>query len=102
MTALPLQDRESAPWSGAHICRLGWTPRGGVRRQWVAFPDGLAGSRACAVAGLSLTPSVETGLRHDGGNAETGAGMDVGAGLVVSESSTGLSLDLRVRTLRVH
>ena len=64
---------------------------------------GLEGSRAYAVAGrLSLTPSVEAGLRHDGGDAETGAGMDVGAGLVVSDSSTGLSLDVRVRTLLVH
>ena len=67
------------------------------------FRTGLEGSRAYAVAGrLSLTPSVEAGLRHDGGDAEAGAGMDVGAGLVVSEASTGLSLDVRVRTLLVH
>ena len=33
---------------------------------------------------------------------ETGAGMDVGAGLVVSDASTGLSVDVRVRTLLVH
>ena len=67
------------------------------------FRTGLEGSQAYTVAGrLSLTPSVEVGLRHDGGNAETGAGMDVGAGLVVSDSSTGLSLDVRVRTLLVH
>ena len=67
------------------------------------FRTGLESSRAYAVAGrLSLTPSVEVGLRHDGGDAETGAGMDVGAGLVVSDSSTGLSLDVRVRTLLVH
>ena len=67
------------------------------------FRSGLEGSRAYAVAGrLSLTPSVEAGLRHDGGDAEAGAGMDVGAGLVVSEASTGLSRDVRVRTLLVH
>ena len=67
------------------------------------FRTGLESSRAYTVAGrLSLTPSVEVGLRHDGGDAETGAGMDVGAGLVVSDSSTGLSLDVRVRTLLVH
>ena len=67
------------------------------------FRTGLEGSRTYAVAGrLSLTPSVEAGLRHDGGDAETGAGMDVGVGLVVSEASTGLSLDVRVRTLLVH
>ena len=64
---------------------------------------GLEGSRAYTLAGrLSLTPSVEVGLRQDGGDAETGAGMDVGAGLVVSDSSSGLSVDVRVRTLLVH
>ena len=40
-------------------------------------------------------------LRHDGGDAETGAGMDVGAGLVVSDAGSGL-VDVRVRTLLVH
>ena len=67
------------------------------------FRTGLEGSRAYTLAGrLSLTPSVEVGLRHDGGDAETGAGMDVGAGLVVSDASTGLAVDVRVRTLLVH
>ena len=42
------------------------------------------------------------GLRHDGGDAETGAGMDVGAGLIVSDASTGLAVDVRVRTLVMH
>ena len=64
---------------------------------------GLEGSRAFTLAGrLSLTPSVEVGLRHDGGDAETGAGMDVGAGLIVSDASSGLAVDLRVRTLLLH
>ena len=67
------------------------------------FRTGLEGSRAFTLAGrLSLTPSVEAGLRHDGGDAETGAGLDVGAGLVVSDAGTGLALDVRVRTLLVH
>ena len=42
------------------------------------------------------------GLRHDGGDAETGAGMDVGVGLVVSDAGSGLAVDVRVRTLLVH
>ena len=64
---------------------------------------GLEGSRAYTLAGrLSLRPSVEVGLRHDGGDAETGAGLDVGGGLVVSDPSTGLAVDVRVRTLLVH
>ena len=67
------------------------------------YRTGLEGSRAYTLAGrVSLTPSVEVGLRHDGGDAETGAGMDVGAGLIVSDASTGLTVDVRVRTLLVH
>ena len=67
------------------------------------FRTGLEGSRDYTLAGrLSLRPSVEVGLRHDGGDAETGAGMDIGGGLIVSDASTGLTVDVRVRTLLVH
>ena len=64
----------------------------------------LEGSRSFTLGGgrLSLTPSVEVGLRRDGGDAETGAGMDVGSGLAFTDAVTGLSLDVRVRTLVVH
>ena len=63
----------------------------------------LEGSRGFTVGGrVSLTPSVEVGLRQDGGDAETGAGMDVVGGLVFTDSVTGLLLDVRVRTLVVH
>ena len=64
---------------------------------------GLEGSRGVTFArGLLLRPSVEVGLRHDGGDAETGSGVDIGGGLVVSDPSTGLSADVRVRMLLVH
>ena len=67
------------------------------------FRTGLEAARGYALAGrLSLQPSVEVGLRHDGGDAETGAGLDVGGGLVVSDTSTGLAVDLRVRMLVMH
>ena len=67
------------------------------------FRTGLEGSRGYTLAGrLSLRPSVEVGLRHDGGDAENGAGLDVGGGLVVSDTSTGLAVDLRVRMLVMH
>ena len=67
------------------------------------FRTGLEGSREFLLAGrVSLRPSAEVGLRHDGGDAETGAGMDVGVGLIVSDSPTGLSVDVRVRMLVVH
>ena len=67
------------------------------------FRTGLEGARGYTLAGrLSLRPSVEVWLRHDGGDAETGAGLDVGGGLVVSDTSTGLAVDLRVRMLVMH
>ena len=67
------------------------------------FRTGLEGSREFLLAGrVSLRPSAEVGLRQDGGDAETGAGVDVGGGLIVADSSTGLSLDIRMRMLVVH
>ena len=64
---------------------------------------GIETSRGFTIGGrLSLTPSVEVGLRQDGGDAETGTGVDVGGGLAFTDLSTGLSLDVRVRTLVVH
>ena len=64
---------------------------------------GLEGSRDYTVGGrLPLRPSVEVGLRHDGGDAETGAGMDIGTGLFVADAGSGLAVDVRVRTLLVH
>ena len=64
---------------------------------------GLEGSRAFRFEGdASLTPSVELGVRHDGGAAETGFGADVGAGLAWSDPARGLSADVRARGLLTH
>ena len=63
----------------------------------------LEGSQSMQVGGrIALTPSVEVGIRQDGGDAERGTGMDVGAGLVFADAVTGLSVDFRIRTLVVH
>ena len=63
----------------------------------------LEGSQSMELGGrMALTPSVEVGIRQDGGDADTGTGMDVGAGLVFADAVTGLSVDVRVRTLVVH
>ena len=40
----------------------------------------LEGSRAFEVTGGTLTPSGEIGIRHDAGDAETGAGLELGGG----------------------
>ena len=63
----------------------------------------LEASRGYVVGhGIALQPSLELGLRRDGGDAETGAGADVAGSLIVSDPWTGLSVDVRVRTLLVH
>ena len=51
---------------------------------------------------LSLQPSLEVGLRRNGGDAETGVGADFGGGLIVSDTLSGLSADVRVRMLLAH
>ena len=51
---------------------------------------------------LSLTPSVEVGLRHDARDAETGSGLDLGGSFVMAPPATGLAVDVRVRMLLVH
>ena len=64
---------------------------------------GLEGSRHVALeGGGALRPSVELGLRHDGGDAETGGGVELGAGLSYTMPVSGLSLDLAARGLLAH
>ena len=63
----------------------------------------LDGSRTFALAGgATLAPSVELGLRHDGGDAETGTGMEFGAGLGYADPTRGLDMALRVHGLAMH
>ena len=52
--------------------------------------------------GATLTPSLEVGLRHDGGDAETGFGLDLGIGLALSDPERGLQAELRGRGLLAH
>ena len=52
--------------------------------------------------GGSLTPGLEAGVRHDGGDAETGAGLELGGGIRWTDPGLGLSLDLGGRTLLAH
>ncbi|MDE0194895.1 MAG: SwmB domain-containing protein [bacterium] len=62
----------------------------------------LEGSRPVALAGGgSFVPSLEVGLRHDGGDAETGTGVEVGGRLRYA-SAWGLSIEASVRTLLAH
>ena len=61
----------------------------------------LSGSRALAVgAHGTLTPNVEAGVRHDGGDAETGTGFEIGAG--IRYAAGGISVDGAVHALVSH
>ena len=63
----------------------------------------LDGSRTFSLAGgATLAPSVELGVRHDGGDAGTGTGMELGAGLGYADPSRGLDMALRVYGLAAH
>ena len=64
---------------------------------------GLEGAYAVALGdGARLTPSVDVGVRRDGGTAEKGFGMDLGGGLSFTHPRLGLSLGLRGRALVRH
>ena len=64
---------------------------------------GLEASRAFRFErGVSLQPRFEVGLRRDGGDAETGAGVDLAGGMTVADRGTGLSAAVSVRMLLAH
>ena len=61
----------------------------------------LQGERVFASeSGRTFVPSAEVGLRHDGGDAETGTGLEVGAGLRYTAGR--VSISGNVRTLVTH
>ena len=64
---------------------------------------GLEGSWKAPLEGdASITPKLEMGIRHDGGDAETGFGVELGGGLAWADPALGLSLDVSGRTLIAH
>ena len=64
---------------------------------------GLDGGYAFALeGGGTLEPTFELGLRHDGGDAETGWGVDIGGGLRWNDPALGLSAEVSGRGLIAH
>ncbi len=64
---------------------------------------GLEGTwRGLEAGGGELVPRLEIGLRHDGGDAETGFGLDLGSGLSWSHPASGLSAEFSGRGLLTH
>ena len=66
--------------------------RAGLEASW---------SRALA-SGATLSPRMELGLRRDGGDAETGFGVEAGGGVRFEDPGTGLSVSLEGRALALH
>ena len=61
----------------------------------------LEGARPFTVsAGATLTPTLQIGLRRDGGDAETGTGVEVGAGMRYTAGV--LTIEGQVRALLAH
>ena len=50
----------------------------------------------------TLAPRLEVGARHDGGDAETGMGTDIGGGLAWSDPETGVRAEMSGRGLLTH
>ena len=53
-------------------------------------------------SGATLTPSVEMGMRYDGGDGETGHSLEIGGGLRYADPATGLTVEGRARTVPIH
>ena len=63
----------------------------------------LEGRMQRATSSVSqLTPSVEIGGRWDGGDADTGMGLEVGGGLAYAHETLGLEVEARGRYLLAH
>ncbi len=53
-------------------------------------------------SGATLTPSVEMGMRYDGGDGDTGHSLEIGGGLRYADPATGLTVEGRARTVPIH
>ena len=63
----------------------------------------LEGSHKRTLAsGAQLAPSLEVGLRHDGGDGITGTGLELGGGLRYVDPALGLTLEGRGRVLAAY
>ena len=91
--------------------RVGWRADAMAARTTSEAAAGLAASATettrlrlgleAAWAG-TLSPRLEIGLRHDGGDAETGFGLEAGGGVRFEDPARGLSASLDGRALALH
>ena len=92
--------------------RVGWRADATATR---TRSDAVAGLAVASDAGTTrlrlgleaawagtLSPRLEIGLRHDGGDAETGFGLEAGGGVRFADPARGLSASLDGRALALH
>ena len=86
-----------------------WTSTSAEAAGWLAEATGEASrvrlmldgrGRMALASGGVLIPMIEAGLRYDGGDAETGAGVEIGAGLGYSTGR--LTVQFNARGLVAH
>ena len=65
----------------------------GLEGTWRAIDTGRDGT---------FLPTLEIGMRHDGGDADTGFGIDIGAGLAWSDPVRGVEAQANARGLLTH
>ena len=79
--------------ASAEVTRL----RLGLEGSWpLALDEGTFGK------GATVTPRLALGVRHDGGDAETGFGADIGGGVALAAPAHGLTLSLEGRGVLTH
>ena len=87
----------------AQVTRL----RLGLDGSWpLALGGGVSGEAAPGKGaprqGATLTPRLGLGLRHDGGDAETGYGVDISGGVDLAAPARGLAVSLNGRGVLTH
>ena len=89
--------------TGAATGADGAGPLSATESQTSRLRFALEGSRGIDLAGgQTLTPTLEVGLRHDGGDAETGTGIELGAGVRYADPALGLTVEGKARGLLAH
>ena len=79
--------------ASAEVTRL----RLGLEGSWpLALGDEALGKAA------TVTPRLAIGVRHDGGDAETGFGADIGGGVTLAAPAEGLTVSLEGRGVLTH
>ena len=69
----------------------------------VRFRLGLEGNwRGLGIGAGTLEPHLMIGVRHDGGDAETGFGLEFGGGFAWSDVESGIRADVSGRSLLIH